>query len=257
MSSNLLAIVLIFPNVSSLYRYSDSLSPSGPASTSHVQKRLKVFICLRRRARSGDSSCVYVLSPVFCSSIHINKLISRYSETGREDVNKLSTFIPSVLSHNKHWDVCEDEASEWWSYLLNAFICSQRCPSTCAHVHLLHVVVLPSRGRVWTHPLYVSLHLFDVFHVRCVVRQPVYTVPAAVWQPRFSTGIKNVRWVSCVVLSRDAQSEVTAACLCCFLPGCIVLSSFFNPIVKSSHFCLTQAKRFIFISKHFSLCDLK
>lgn len=59
------------------------------------------------------------------------------------------------------------------------------------------------------------------------------------------------------VLSRDAQSEVTAACLCCFLPGCIVLSSFFNPIVKSSHFCLTQAKRFIFISKHFSLCDLK
>lgn len=71
-----------------------------------------------------------------------------------------------------------------------AFICTKR--------HLL--CVLPSWGR---HHFKSSLHLLVIFHAYCVVIHAVYTVPAAMWQPHFSTGIKHIKWVSYV---SDTQS---------------------------------------------------
>lgn len=83
-------------------------------------------------------------------------------------------------------EINESEAQFPW----RAFICTKR--------HLL--CVLPSWGR---HHFKSSLHLLVIFHAYCVVIHAVYTVPAAMWQPHFSTGIKHIKWVSYV---SDTQS---------------------------------------------------
>lgn len=131
-------------------------------------------------------------------------------------------------------------------------------PALCCHTSCLR--------KTLNSTLKVSLHLFIVFHVYCVVRHSVYTVPAAMWQPDFSTGIKHIKWLSHVrhwsILFQDAQSEVKGSSvlqlsfknhweLLLFLLFSIIFSfsSFLYTFIRS--FRSMKSKHFFL--KHFSL----
>ena len=150
--------------------------------------------------------------------------------------------------------MCEDEVSEWWTYLLNAFICSQR--------RVVHVCSRPPASRCRSSFLRKSLNSLaprlppSVRRFSCALcgqTACIYSTSCHV-TATFQHGDKErsvgflcrVFGPFCHETHKVKWQQCASVCSCCFLPGCIVLSSFFNPIVKLSHFSPTQVKRFIF-----------